>query len=587
MIVQTGKKFAALLLALALCAGALSGCQKAGNGEEELTGSVQTSGENVSGESGGAESSGQENSSGSTESGASSGEGTDTNSREEYFSDGDRKDVTGETPDAEISLSGSEGSISDATRGSSGSMVTIRSEGVYHVSGSSDGVQIYINDESKNGNIYLILENVSMVNSEPCIYVEKADKVILQLVGNTALTMNGMDYGAVYAEDDLTINGDGSLSVISGNHGIVCENDLKILASAVTVTADGIGLKSEDTVRLSGATISLVSGHDGVQVDSAEGTGFFYMESGRLTITSSYDGIDVGTSEAADYTGHLTVDGGDISIIAGGGISGFELNSSQKGIACEGDIYWNGGSVIVDAFDDAVHTDGSFYIYGGKLSLSTRDDGIHAQNELVVRGGEVAVGPSYEGLEASSISISDGHVSVVASDDGLNAAGGSDTTSEEKWSGASTGNITISGGTVYISADGDGIDSNGSFFMSEGDVFVEGPSSGANGAVDIGDAEGSVASITGGTFLALGTSEMAINFTEGTQCAGLVMLSGSPGDELYAPDGRSYTISKAFSCALYSAPFLEEGAEYTLTCGENTATLNFTETRLYSEIRRR
>ena len=62
--------------------------------------------------------------------------------------------------------------------------------------------------------------------------------------------------------------------------------------------------------------------------------------------------------------------------------------------------------------------------------------------------------------------IEDGEISVTASDDGLNAAGGNDGSNGGGWFGgdpfaAQDASITISGGTLTVNSDGDGIDSNG------------------------------------------------------------------------------------------------------------------------------
>ena len=164
-----------------------------------------------------------------------------TTSQSSNFSDSDYKDVTSETENAVITLSGSEGTISDTTRGSSGSEVTITSKGIYKVTGSSENVTIKINDTNQSGNIYLILDNVSMTNtSNACIYVEACDKLIIQCTGKNFLTYNNSDSnskidGAIYSKDDITINGSGSLDINSSLHGIVCKEDMKITGATLNI----------------------------------------------------------------------------------------------------------------------------------------------------------------------------------------------------------------------------------------------------------------------------------------------------------------------------------------------------------------
>ena len=137
-----------------------------------------------------------------------------------------------------------------------------------------------------------------------------------------------------------------------------------------------------------------------------------------------------------------------------------------------------------------------------------------------------------------------------------------------------------------MNASGDGLDSNGSIYITGGTTIVEGPTTSGNGALDKGDSNGCVASITGGTVLALGTSDMAVNFDTGTQCSALVNISGESGTEISVDDGSgfTYTATKTFSCAVYSSPNMTQGNSYTLTAGSNTANFDFTSDLYYSDV---
>ena len=118
-----------------------------------------------------------------------------SHSESSYFSDADYKDVSSETPHAEIVFSDGSATISDTTRGSvSDKKVTITSKGIYKVSGSSEDISIVVDDSAKSGNVYIILDNVTMnTTSAPCIKVENADKVIIQAVGSNTLSFNSSD----------------------------------------------------------------------------------------------------------------------------------------------------------------------------------------------------------------------------------------------------------------------------------------------------------------------------------------------------------------------------------------------------------
>ena len=511
----------------------------------------------------------------------------------EYFSDGDFKDVTGETASATITLSGNTGTISDTTLGSSGKNVTITSKGIYKVTGSSENVTITVNDTKESGNIYIILDSVTMKNnSSPLILVEKADKVIVQTVGENNLTYtatSGEYDGAVYSSDDITVNGSGTLNIDSSLHGIVGNDDVKITGSTLNITSKSIGIKANDSVRFTISTTTINSSHDGIQVDSDEGTGFFYMEDGTLKVNASYDGIDVKT-DAEDSSEYILVAGGKIDVTAGGGSDNSKDSStSEKGIKCNGDVKIGEAEITVSSADDALHAAGDVVEAGGEITLSTSDDGIHADNNVKLSSGNIEITKSYEGIEGEKIDINGGNIKVYASDDGINASGGSDTQSNENnpssWS-SSTGTLNISGGNLYVNANGDGLDTNGSMYISGGLIIVEGPTNNGNGALDKGDGNGCVAEITGGTVLAIGSSGMAINFDSGSQCSALVSVSGNAGDTITVNDGSdfSFTATKSFTSVCYSSPSLKSGSSYTISVGSNSVNIDFSSSKYYSTI---
>lgn len=586
------KKCTALFMALVISAFCMTACNDSG-GSDSSSGSSQST---ASQSNGGDNSSADESTAASAaDSGETSSSGTAVSS--EMFADGDYKDVTSETPNATITLSGSTGTISDTARGSSGSEVTITSKGIYKVTGSSDEVSIVINDESQSGNIYLILDNVTMSNSSTaCINVKACDKLIIQTVGENSLTYTNTDSsekvdGAVYSKDDLTINGSGTLNITSSLHGIVCKNDLKITDGTVNIDVLSAGIKADDSVRIGGGVISVTSEHDGIQVSNKNGDSYFYFEKGELNIDSEYDGIDVkADSDTDNFTGYVLFSGGKAVITAGGGSDNSKDSStSQKGIKCEGDITVSETDITVSSADDAVHSNGNITVNSGTVETSTSDDGMTAEGDLTINGGKVTVTKSYEGLEATNVTINDGEVNVTSSDDGINCSGGSDTSSDDDnpWSqGNTNAKLTINGGNVYVNAQGDGLDSNGSIYITGGTTIVEGPTDSGNGAIDKGDSNECVAEITGGTVLAIGSTGMAVNFDSGSQCSALVQLSGDSGTEITVDDGSgfSFTASKTFACAVYSSPSLAQGNSYTITAGSSTATMDFSSGLYYSDV---
>ncbi|MBQ1546710.1 MAG: carbohydrate-binding domain-containing protein [Clostridia bacterium] len=583
------KKLTVIFMALVISAAAFSGCASGTDNNTNTSTNSSAAYDNASADSIAT----ADTSVVSTVSGITTAD-TSTLKDENAFAEGDTRDVESDEANAVITLSGDTGTISDTTRGTSGSEVIINAKGIYEITGTSENVSIVVNDESKSGNIYLILNGVSMTNSNmPCIIVENSEKVIIVCKGdNNTLTYtctensDGYD-GAIFSEDDLTLAGSGKLTVESSLHGIVCRDDFKAVSGDVTVNAASIGIQAGDSVRIGGGTLTVDASHDGIQVQNKSGDSYLYMENGTLTVSAGYDGIDVGTSDA-EFTGNIKLLGGTVNITAGGGSDNSkDKDTSQKGVKCDGDIFIGGAAINVSSADDAVHSNGSVSVSDGTITLSTSDDGITANDTLNITGGNVSVTKSYEALEGAAVIISGGDVNVVSSDDGINAGGGSDTTSEDDDSWAVdtvNGTITISGGNIYVNASGDGLDSNGSIYVSGGTVIVEGPTDNGNGALDKGDSQDCTASITGGTVLAIGSSGMAVNFDSGTQGSALVSLSGEAGTEITVSDGFTFTATKQFECVVYSAPSMTSGSTCTITAGSSSADVDLSSSLYYSNV---
>ena len=82
-----------------------------------------------------------------------------------------------------------------------------------------------------------------------------------------------------------------------------------------------------------------------------------------------------------------------------------------------------GAPSIVDSSDDSIHSNNTIQIDGGTLTLASGDDGIHADATVEFNGGQIDISTSYEGIEANSITLRDGTVHIVSSDDGHERSG--------------------------------------------------------------------------------------------------------------------------------------------------------------------
>ncbi len=201
---------------------------------------------------------------------------------------------------------------------------------------------------------------------------------------------------------------------------------------------------------------------------------------------------------------------------------------------------------------------------------------MHADSALLIEDGKITIAKSYEGLEGVTVTIAGGTIDIIASDDGINSAGGSDTLLEGRpgqnsFSESGSYSINISGGWITISADGDGLDSNGTLYVSGGTILVNGPTSDANGALDsMGTTE-----ITGGVVAAAGSSGMAVGFDEtSSQCSLMIGFTSAQtaGTAVTVCDASgnvilSFTPIKPSAALFFSSPKLVEGETYTVYTG--------------------
>lgn len=564
--------------------------------------------------------------------------------------------------DGSITLSPDGSTSTDASVRIDGQTVTITQAGTYQIAGTLDDGALIV-ESAENAKITLVLGGVSIRNSTgAAIQIATADDVTIELAeGTTNVLQSGEEVdiaaateseeasgGALQSKADLKIKGKGSLTVLGYlNNGIHCTKDLKIKNGNISVTALGHGIKGKNSVTVSGGTVTVTSGKDGITSDETENEekGFVTIEDGEIIITSAGDGVSAETT--------LTVTGGVISIISGGGSANAQQktdnmrdwwnfdnsasddnSASCKGLKAGKALVISGGSITIDAQDDALHTDGDMTISGGECILSTGDDGAHAALSLTVLDGKITVLTSYEGLEANQITLAGGELDITASDDGINANGGSDGFSGGFGGGfggrrsdmnsqsgdmtppdnsnmqtppdgnAPSGNpptmpgqdaadstttddttdkqpvLLITGGKITVNADGDGLDSNGDLRVEGGDITINGPSNGGNGALDIGTENGGAGVIAGGTLIALGTSSMTENFgSTSTQCAFLVtMNSFGAGETITITDSQGNVLYtgvtvKSANSVVFSSPDLVVGETYTVTIGSTSATV--------------
>lgn len=520
-----------------------------------------------------------------------------------------------------------------------GQTVTITAEGTYIFSGTLSEGQIVV--DADNAKVQIVFDNVDITcASSAAVYVKSAEKVFVTLAEGSQNTLRNTDEyvaiddnnidAVIFAKSDLTLNGTGSLTIVSAEgHGIVSKDDLKITGGTYDITAAGHALSGKDSVRIADGTFILTAEKDGIHAENAddEEKGYVYIADGDFTITSDGDGMDASNIvQIEDGTFDITAGGGAAnsqktheSDMPGGGMSQNierpdgesmpqmgekpdgenmpqdtttdESGTSTKGIKAGGGMYLNGGTYQIDSADDSIHSNANITIADGTYTLATGDDGVHADDALTVNGGTITVTESYEGLEGLTVTINDGTIDITARDDGINTAGGTDqsgfgtfgdhfkgmdsaddeteaTTDNEMW-------MELNGGYIHILAGGDGVDSNGDLTINGGEIYIDGPSDNGNSAVDYGDR--SSAYVNGGMLVAIGSSGMAEGMSDSSKQKVLMVKLGEQmeaGDVVLTDsEGNvivSYTALKSYDCVIISTAEVESGATYTLTTSGTT-----------------
>ncbi|MBU1145847.1 MAG: carbohydrate-binding domain-containing protein [Firmicutes bacterium] len=465
--------------------------------------------------------------------------------------------------------------------------VIISTAGTYLLQGVSNNVSIYI-DVSSNEQVTLLLDDVHLTSLDgPVIEVENADKVILNLVEGTSNSLTDSkssltDFKAtISSNDDVTINGSGSLSIYANyKNGISSDDDLVITNGVIIIDAANNGVKVNNDVFITNVDLTISCLNDGIQVENTdeETLGNLVIENGEFDIDAYGDCFDV-TNVIAISEGVFLLHSGD---------GNYDINSvSGKGMKASQGINILGGTYTILSSDDGLHSNSDLYIQGGIISISSNDDGIHSDETLVISGGEINISKCYEGLESlnitingGSIHINGGSIHINASDDGINVAGGSDSSSsfpfDPRLESSENAILTINGGYVYVISSGDGIDANGQIIMTGGVVLVNGPTSDGDGPIDYNVSF----KITGGILIATGSSGMAQNVgATSTQPGILIKLSSETTNLIHLEDELGNTILhfqpvKKYESIVISCPLLEIGDAYKLYLGgslvENT-----------------
>lgn len=501
----------------------------------------------------------------------------------------------------------------------------IKTAGVYVLSGEfKSGIVVSVGDKES---VRLVLDNVTIENNEGIALsnTNKKSELILTVKEGTTnkIANDGEDANAIHVKGTLSVNGSGNLSVTSASKSAIkVSKGFAMTGANLTLSAQNHALSAR-FVEIHNATLNASkAGKDGINAECADDTSAFTLdegyvilkdvnytcsvdgdgiqadtfckiEGGNINITTTANFVKYSTANLSEYGlekddfRYLYQNGDYYKVASDSRFSvsnAYALTQSCKGIKV-GEIKYDdettgkevtvtdgeyliviGGEnkITINSADDAIHTNsGDVLIESGEITISTYDDGITSDGITEVRGGKIDILKSYEGIEGVYVNISGGDISIVASDDGINAA--SDDRNVKEY-------ISISGGTIIVNAGGDGVDSNGSILITGGGLLVYGPTSGMDAALD---ADSGII-IQGGTVWACSTlgmvetpstnsTQYVVSYAQQNKLTegSVFVLKDSDGQTLLTVD-----VAKECQSIIFSTSTLTKGEEYSIYCND-------------------
>ena len=454
-----------------------------------------------------------------------------------------------DTGTTSITLDGDSISVSGRDATVDGTTVTLTSARTYTISGTlNDGRIIVDTDDGEDVTIVLNGVDITCSDNAPIYVVNATGTVIVLADGTENYVTDGDTYAsgagddgpdaAIYSNGGLVIEGDGSLTVDANySDGIFSSDGLDIDSGNIAVTAEGHGIRGGDSVTVLDGVVTVTAGGDGIWSEST-----------------------------------LTISGGTIGITTGGGNTAtLGFDESAKALKAEVGVGVTGGTITIDSADDAVHSDDTVAISGGDITITSGDGGIYAENGVTIDGGDIDVTKSNMGIESVVVTVNDGTIHLVSSDDGINIAGGNDddaTANPDAY-------FKITGGYIFMDAQGDGCDSNGSVYVSGGTLIINGPTESTHGALN----HNGTFEITGGLLLAVGDAGMAgspsasstqetLEYSYGsTQPAGVMIHIETEGGE----EVLTFVPVNAYQSVVISSADLELGTTYVVYSGGSSS----------------
>lgn len=504
----------------------------------------------------------------------------------------------------------------------------ISGTGIMNLTGLGSGKQGLSSDdeiEVNSGNINILSAKKDGIHSNDGItinggnvYVKASgdgidgDEGFVKITGGTlTVESSGADVKAIASDSDMLISGGKIILTVSGNQSkglksakniIITDGDININTSGgVVLETSGSGfdpsyctaIKSDSSVTISNATIRInCSGIAGKGISSDKDVNII---SGNITISTTGNGATYKNSAGVTDSYNATCITTDVNLnITGGTLAASSSGSAGKALSSDGKMTFGkadsapvvnltttGSKVLISgsgqnadyAEAKTIKSDGALTIDNGIITISSNDDGIKSETSVTFNKGTVNIIKSTEGVEAPLITVKDGIISMVCTDDGFNATKGNGGESNDG------SLLDIKGAYVVVNvSNGDGLDSNGNITMSSGTVLVHGPQSNPEVGIDFNG----TFNISGGFLAVSGTNSnmtQAPNNTSQQYALKVVSSQQLSSSTLFhiqdsaGNDVLTFKPVRNYYSMIFSSSALKNGSSYSIyTGGSSTGT---------------
>jgi hypothetical protein len=253
---------------------------------------------------------------------------------------------------------------------------------------------------------------------------------------------------------------DGNITVKKGTTGVVLVLEDLDLASTAGAT---VSVNKEAEVKI------IISGN--VVLTDNENPDDEY--SSDADVADAYDGAAL----KAKANSQVYVTGDGTLTINGNAKNGIKAGDDSS-------LIFDGVTVNITAVNDGINGNYDVTLLSGTFNIAAGDDAIHADHILTI-GSEDGSGPtirvteSTEGIEGTVVNVLGGDISIVSSDDAINAAN-----ADGVYEGELDYSFNMLGGKVVINSKGDGVDSNGNVNLIGGSAAINSASGGGEAGID-------------------------------------------------------------------------------------------------------